>query len=126
MAFESNSVKWAVLAADDTRLRTLIEADYVACAQMLTEDLYFSHSSGRVDNKKSYVESLYKSKYLFAERSDSLVHAHGDTAWLLGRLKMRVSRNGETRDLDARFVSIWVSEGGRWKMAVYFAARPPN
>ncbi len=126
MTFATDTTRNAVLAADDARLLAMTQGNFEACASLLSEDLVFAHSSGRVDGKKTYVEALYTGKYLFADRSDAVVYAKGDVAWMVGRIRQQVLRGGQQRDIDARFLSVWAVEGGMWRMTAYAATPIPD
>ncbi len=126
MTFATGAIRDAVLGADDARLLALTQGNFEACARLLSENLVFAHSSGRVDGKRTYVEALYSGKYLFADRSDAVVYERGDAAWMVGRIRQQVVRGGQQRDIDARFLSVWVVEGGLWRMTAYAATPIPD
>ena len=121
MTLATDAVKRAVVAADDARLTALLQGNYEACADLLADDLVFAHASGRVEDKKTYVEGIRTGKYLIAEKSEPVVYANGNTAWMTGRIRLQLVRGGQQRDIDGRFLSVWVAEGGKWRMAAYSA-----
>ena len=62
-------------------------------------------------------------RYRNAERLDAVVESNGDVAWLRGRLRFLMTRKGADVQTDNRFLSVWIKEGGAWKMAA-FASTP--
>src|SRR5215212_676576 len=50
----------AVRAADDERVAATKSGDRVRLEAIYSNDLHYAHSSGKIDNKASYVESLVK------------------------------------------------------------------
>jgi ketosteroid isomerase-like protein len=111
----------AVLAADDRRLEAMAACDLKALSNTLSEDLLYTHSSGTVDTKDSYLAKIRSGavRYERGMRSEVLAfHAH-DVVWLQGKLNISISREGGLLVLNARFLSVWVREAGHWRMRAY-------
>ncbi|MBN2336251.1 nuclear transport factor 2 family protein [Candidatus Bathyarchaeota archaeon] len=51
-----------------------------------------------------------------AESDDYRIRVYGDTAVVIGRWTARGVNRGERFDYQARYTSVWVREGGFWRM----------
>ena len=78
---------------------------------------------GRIETKADVLAS-YRSggrRWDAAEVDQLDVHPHGDTAIVTGRWQASGENNGERFDYAARFLSVWVKDGGRWQNVAYIA-----
>jgi hypothetical protein len=98
-----------VNAAEDLRYAAQITGDIAALERMFGEDLVYTHSSGMIDGKASFIESIKSGKvrYRKMERHDSQVRVFGTLAVLTGRAVFEVSVNGIDSSVRLRFHSIW-------------------
>jgi ketosteroid isomerase-like protein len=114
-----------VLAADARRFAAMIQGDQAALDRLLADDLTYTHSSGQLETKAQFLESLRSGKlrYLSAERSDVAVRLYGDTAVVTGRAEVKVSTGGEEGVLPLRFTEVWVKSGGGWKLTAWQSTR---
>ena len=86
-----------------------------ALDRLLSDDLSWTHSSARQDTKASFLVGLQAlgTRYLEIRRSDEQVRLHGEVAVVTGIAHMRVSINGEERQLRNRYTNVWTkSEKG--------------
>ena len=122
------SVLAAVAAADDDRQAATIAGDRARLDAIFSDELRYAHSSGKIDSKASYVESLvtrgtvYES-FDYVERSFRPV-APG-IVLMTGRVLIH-SRNGEQKvALDLNFLAVWREENGRWRFVAWQSCRNP-
>lgn len=114
-----------ILAADARRFAAMIQGDLAALEGLLAEDLTYTHSTGQVETRAQFLESLRSGKlrYLAATPSDVNVRVYGDTAVVTGRAEMKVSSQGQELTVTARFTEVWVKSGGAWKLAAWQSTR---
>lgn len=114
-----------ILAADARRFAAMIQGDLAALEGLLAEDLTYTHSTGQVETRIQFLESLRSGKlrYLAAAPSDVDVRVYGDTAVVTGRAEMKVSSQGQELTVTARFTEVWVKSGGAWKLAAWQSTR---
>lgn len=95
----------------------MIGGDAEAVAQFLHDDLVYVHSTGLIDSKASYLESLRRGKYVY-ESVDVVDEWHVESAdfvLLCQVMKVRIRLSSET-EAKARMVtasSLWVQSVGR-------------
>lgn len=120
----------AVKTADEARLSAMKSADRDKLAAIFSDDLRYSHSSGVVDTKASFIDVLTKgtTKYLsvdYEERNFSFP-APG-IALMTGRAKFKIGTpNGEI-DPTLAFLAVWRLEDGHWRFLAWQSCKltPP-
>ncbi len=118
----------AVRAADEQRVAATVSADRAKLEAVLSEDLRYAHSTGLVDSKKSYVESITsgRTKYQnieFEERNFTFP-AHG-IALESGRAHIKsVSTTGQN-DAIFSFLAVWRLENGQWRFLAWQSCKLP-
>jgi hypothetical protein len=101
------------LRADDARYAAQTANDFAAMERMFGQDLVYIHSSGAVDNKDTYIESMRSGrvKYKAVRRGETKVRTYGCLAIITGTADLDVNVGGEDRSLRLRFHSVWVKRG---------------
>ena len=112
----------AIIAGEQARGKALLTKDKAAIAKLLADGFTYTHGSGRVDTRESYLASFDSDAvtFLAADHSDLSVRQFGDAAVLAGNLEIAlVPKGGERRSPRFRFIAVWVRSGADWKMAAF-------
>lgn len=114
--------------AEDARYAAMIGGDMNVFASMLADEFVYHQPSGNVANKAAYVASLKSGdiKLTKAERYDVTIHVYGDTATAMGSTKVDLIMKGEPRQVDLRYLNVWVKRDGRWQLASRQSAYKPK
>lgn len=118
----------AVRAADDERVAATIASDRVRLDSIYSADLYYAHSSGKVDNKAEHVEGIAKrasayTKFDYLRRDFKLI-GPGIVA-MTGRVVIySTSANGKNAN-DVNFLALWREENGQWRFLAWQATKNP-
>jgi len=118
----------AVRMADDERLAATMAADPARLAAIFSDELRYAHSSGKVDTKASYVESLtsrnttYES---FAYKERTFKSAGPGVVLMTGRVIIHASNAGQPVTNDLNFLAVWREEGGRWRFLAWQSCKNP-
>lgn len=115
----------AVRAADAARIKAFIAADRAALGSILGEDLTYTHSSGRLDNKSAIIDAITsgKTQYHSMVPGEVVVRLYGDVAILTGRAAVNVTTDGQLLDLKLRFTSVYTKRDGRWQFIAWQSTR---
>ncbi|MFW6094517.1 MAG: nuclear transport factor 2 family protein [Pseudomonadota bacterium] len=99
--------------ADRRRRDAMISADVAALDALLADELVWTHSSGRKDDKAAFLEKIAagSADYRSLEVSDDTVSSHGAIAIHHGTLTGRVAVDGREKELRNRFLSVWARTG---------------
>lgn len=119
----------AVLAAvDDARVAAAKSADPAQLDALYSDDLHYTHSNGKVDTKKSYIDSLVSHRTVYEgidyqERHFSSV-APG-VALMHGRAVFHVRNGDKKQDIDLTYLAVWREENGRWRFLAWQSCKLP-
>jgi hypothetical protein len=117
----------ALLQAEAARQAALLNDDLDALEARLHEELVFTHTTGRVDSKSSWMTSRRANvlRYVRLDPSDVKVLVCRDGGVLTCLMDMAMQRvaTGELIELNVRLTQAWVLSNGIWKLAAYQATR---
>ena len=126
-AADWDNVITAVRLADDERVAATLAGDINALKAIYSDEMYYAHSSGKLDSKSSQLEGIatgtYKyTKFDYKERTftpiaPTIVLMKGSALLALTRL------SGEKILLDINYLGVWRLEGGKWKFMAWQAAK---
>jgi len=130
-AKEAKSDDWnenQVRKLERERVNALVAGDLKVLERILADDWIYIHSSGLVDTKASFIQSIKSGalKYEAMDHDDVTVKMFPDLALIKGRTDIRVRSGGpagELRSLQLRFTCIYVMKGGRWQMVEWQSTR---
>jgi ketosteroid isomerase-like protein len=116
-----------ILALEDRRYAAMTGGDMKALADLVHDELVYTHSSGLVDGKASWLESMRSGKVRYKKvvRADEKVCLFGDTALVTGRADIEADVGGQAKTLKLRYLNAWVKSGGGWKFAAWQSGALP-
>ena len=110
----------AVNALELKRFEAQVKKDFVALDKILSDDLFYTHSSGKVDGKESYIQSINdgKSVYLSIDSEEMQTRIlGGHTAIISGTCRVKLGGATPT-DLHLRYTDVYVKDKVKgWQMA---------
>ena len=127
-ANEGERLRAALAAADDERLAATKAGDQARLEAILSNDLHYAHSSGKVDSKASLIKALtartsvYES-FHYQERKFTLIGA--GLATMTGRVLVKVGPAGKPNELDLSILAIWRDENGKWRFLAWQSCKMP-
>jgi len=127
-ANEGARIRAALTAADDARLVATKAGDAARLGTLLSDDLHYAHSNGKLDTKASLIAALssrtsvYES-FDYKERKFTLVGA--GLATMTGRVLVKVGPAGKPNDLDLSYLAIWREENGQWRFLAWQSCKIP-
>jgi len=116
------------LKAEDARYAAQIGNDFDSMQRMFGDDLVYIHSSGRIDDKASYIERQRSNavNYRAMRRSNVTVRVYGSLAIITGNGSFDVTQNGEDRTAELLFHSVWVKRGSAVQFVSWHSAQAPH
>lgn len=122
---QTNKAEQEVLKADQEWMEAALKSDVAKLDALFADTIVYTHTSGKVDNKASYLAPLKAGdvKYLSLERDDIKVQVHGDAAIVTAHWQVKVSNKGNVSQTNARYVHVYVRQKGRWRMLVHQSTR---
>ena len=118
----------AVTAADDARVAAMLTPSQAALDGVLSDDLRYAHSNGKVDTKASLTASLLggDAKYLsykYTERAFKFPAP--DVALMSGRLEVQAKVDGVAMTTGISYLAVWRLEKGQWKFLAWQSCKIP-
>ncbi len=110
-----------VLAAEDARYRAMLDGDATALGTLLHDELTYTHSDASRDGKESLLRRIADGALVYREIEHPVerVALVGDTATVAGKMVASILVNGGPKRLDNRVLSVWVREGGTWRLLAF-------
>lgn len=118
-----------IRSLEESRFAAMLSRDVAALRRILADDLTYTHSSGQLENKAQFLESIASGsfQYLAILPEGALdVRVYGDSAVVTGKGTFRVKAGGEERSLKLRFTDVYVSRDGVWQMVAWQSTRLPE
>ncbi len=118
----------AVIATEQQRVDALVHGDYAALDRIFADELTYSHTSGVVDTKTSFLRKLTSGqlKYLSLDHSAEQVRLYGDTAILTGLTKVVSVLDGQESRPTVNFLTVYLWRDGAWRLVAWHATRLPD
>ncbi len=126
---ELQSIEAAVRAADAERIAATLAADPARMDAILSDQLHYTHSNGKIDTKKSYIDSLVSrstvyTRYEYKER-DFLV-ASADIVLMTGRVLLTAGNATAQTLHDLNILAVWRKEAGKWRFLAWQSSKVPT
>ena len=117
----------SAVRADKARLTAMMAGDGDALAKLMSDQLRFVHSDGRVESKADYVKNMMAGDTQYADAKTSeleTMQVSPDVVVVLGVQEMRKRLGTEWSNIKLRYLAVWRNESGTWRMVAWQSARP--
>lgn len=117
----NNASNEATLTAAIEKLYNAIrEKDAAAFETLVTHDLSYGHSSGRIEDKAEFIANVMKPntrwKTIYGAKQSNYIS--GDTAVSRHIMAGEVERDGKPGTSNMDVLMVWQKQGGAWKLLV--------
>ena len=117
----------AALKADQARLAAMAAGDAAALGKLMSDQLKFVHSDGRVEAKQDYVRNVLAGDVAYADVKTFEVETTliaSDVVAVFGGQQMRKRLGAEWSNITLRYLAVWRNESGSWRLVAWQSARP--
>lgn len=124
---QSKAEKEVADAIEQLRL-LMITPDSNKLVQAASDKLTYGHSSGLVEDRASFVNTLVSGKNDFTSItiSDQTIHMMGNNAAVVRHLfEGEMLDNNRTSKVKIHILTVWEKEKGTWRLVARQAVRPP-
>jgi hypothetical protein len=117
-----------VVDLDRQRMEAMGKKDLAALDALISDDLVYTHSSARLDTKKSLIGAMESGATVYTSVVPSDVTAQdlGDSVVLTGTARIGVMSQGRANSFAVRFTDVWSNKSGRWQMTAWQSTRLPE
>lgn len=121
-------VEKELLEVQTHRFQAMIGADLEALEDILADDLTYTHTTGKTDSKREFLDALKSgaANYHSIEPSGVVVRVYDDTAILTGLADMSVSTPERSFSFTCRFTEVYRRENGGWHLVAWQSTRRPE
>jgi ketosteroid isomerase-like protein len=116
-----------VIDLDRKRMQAMAKKDVRPLRSLIADDLIYTHSSARLDTKRSLIDNMTSGStvYTAVEPSDVKAQDLGDTVVLTGIAQIKVTANGNPMAFGVRFTDVYAKRNGRWQMVTWQSTELP-
>jgi ketosteroid isomerase-like protein len=117
-----------IIDLDRKRMNAMAQKDIATLNALISDDLVYTHSTARLDTKKSLIEAMESGRtvYTGVEPSDVKAQDLGNAVVLTGSARIHVMSNGRPNSFGVRFTDVYVNNGGQWQMVAWQSTRLPE
>ena len=117
-----------VIDLDKKRMNAMAQKDIATLNELISDDLIYTHSSARLDTKKSLIGNMESGSTVYTSVVPSDVKAQdlGDTVVLTGSCRIGVTSGGRANSFGVRFTDVYARRNGRWQMVTWQSTRLPD
>ena len=117
-----------VIELDRKRMQAMATKDVATLEALIADDLVYTHSSARLDTKRSLIDGMKSGSTVYTSVEPSGVKAQdlGDTVVLTGTAQIKVVSNGTPNAFGVRFTDVYARRDGRWQMVTWQSTRLPG
>ena len=107
-----------VAQAVETLKRALISGDEQSLKAITAEKLSYGHSSGKIEDKQTFVETLVsgRSDFVSIDLTGQTIQISGNTAIVRHDLSAQTNDSGKPGTVKLGVMLIWQKQHGQWKL----------
>lgn len=108
----------AVAAAVETLRKAMIDGNQQELEAIAADQLSYGHSSGNVEDKKTFVATLTsgKSDFVTINLTNQTITVSGETAIVRHKLDATTNDNGQPGTVSLSILTVWQKQKGKWVM----------
>ena len=110
---------------EEQRYGAMLRADLATLDRLLDDGLTYTHSSGAVDTKASYLAGVRDKtwEYKTISRENERVVVRAGFALVFCRLRIELSVRGTPKKVDSHALAVWIQDGQQYRLlAVHSSA----
>jgi hypothetical protein len=113
---------------EQQRFAAMQAADITTLDRLLSADLTYTHSSGKLETKQEFLGGIRSGglKYKTVAPEGIDVRVYDSAAVVTGRCHFQVEADGRQLDLQVRFTDVYVKRGGAWQLVAWQSTRLPE
>lgn len=107
-----------VAAAVESFKKAVVDADGTTLKTLLSEDLSYGHSDGRIEGKQDLIDKLLDGRYDFEtmELTEQTIRIHDNVAIVRNKLDGKTVDNGTPKEAHLYVLMIWQKEKKGWSL----------
>lgn len=125
LLYAQSSDEKALIATEKERFNAQITRDPTVLDKVLADDLIYTHSSGLVDSKQSFIQSIKEAKMVYEQINveEQKVRIYGKIAVVNGVCTIKAINNGQPMNLKLRYTDAYKRNGKQWQLITWQSLR---
>jgi len=117
-----------VKAAEHAWLAGITTNNFPQLEKVLADDLYYLHSTGVADTKKSYIESMSsgRQKYAKGHINNLKIRVYGNTAVINGDANFEFVTAGKPGKARLLYTHVFVKNAKGWQLVTHQSLKAPE
>lgn len=105
--------------------KAMVDADSATLSQLVSDRLSYGHSSGHLDDKKTFVEKIVsgKSDFVTIDLQDQTIDVNKGLAIVRHTLNATTNDGGKPGEVHLKVLLIWQKEKEGWKLVARQAVK---
>ncbi|MBO9203780.1 MULTISPECIES: nuclear transport factor 2 family protein [Niastella] len=118
VAMAQSKEEVAVTAAVENLRKAMVDGDKTGLQNITAEQLSYGHSSGKVEDKATFVDNIVsgKSDFVTIELTNQTIAISGDAAIVRHTLSATTNDSGNPGSVKLNILLIWQKQKGKWKL----------
>jgi ketosteroid isomerase-like protein len=98
--------------------RAVVQKQLVLLQKLYADDFVFTHGTGLVDSKSSWLKNIRDTNvhFIYREHDSVLVELHNDVAIVTGTLTVKRKMQNELNAYALRYVRVFTNRRNQWQM----------
>jgi hypothetical protein len=122
-----NNIKEKVITLEKQRFAAMMNKDTLFLRQVLADDLIYSHTSGEIDTKESFIRTIATGRLIYKKMDwqGAEVRAYKNTVILNGRMQISLGNNKDDKILELviKYLDVYRKSGKSWKLVAWQSAK---
>jgi hypothetical protein len=94
----------------------VVAKDTAALSKLYAGDFVFSHGSGKIEGKLSWLNSVAKGSYISRQHDSVTVELHLNLAILRGKLSVQKKATNKTDRYHLQYIRVYAFRDKQWQM----------
>ncbi len=107
-----------VLQTEKARFAAMVVKNFEVLDKLISEDLYYIHSNGNIDTKKTFIEAIKNGSRSYDDITieEPMVRIYGEVGIINAKcIYHRVDDEGKNNNLKLHYTSVYALLEGRWQ-----------
>jgi hypothetical protein len=128
LAADSATAESEIAQIEQQRFAAMQAADIATLDRLLSPDLTYTHSSGKLETKPVFLGAIRTGalKYKTVAPEGIAVRVYDSAAVVTGRCHFQVEAEDRQLDLQVRFTDVYVKRDGAWQLVAWQSTRLPE
>jgi len=117
-ALAQSAAEKDVATAVEKLRKAMVDADKAALDALTARELSYGHSSGKIEDKATFVETIAsgKSDFVTIALSEQIITLSGDVAMVRHALAAETNDGGKPGTVSLGVLLVWQKQSGHWKL----------